>query len=295
MKAVCALKRYGPIRRVQCAAAEIRDRLERGEAMAEKKYYWLKLTETFFEDDTVLYMESQTNGEKYSNFYLKLCLKSLRTNGRLIRLVGETLIPHDADSLARLTGCDIDTVRAAMQLFQSIGIVQISQIGEIYLPQVQEMVGSETDKAKMMRRLRAERANQLHSGKIPQNDVPQNNVPQNNVLQVLPNCYTEKRENSTETTDKKKNNKHTRDESFVPPTEEEVKAYCKERNNTVNAAHFMDYYCSNGWKVGRNEMKDWKAAVRMWERRSWNGLQNTDTEHGARPSEAETEEYGTVL
>ena len=273
--------------------------------MAEKKYYWLKLTETFFEDDTVLYMESQTNGEKYSNFYLKLCLKSLRTNGRLIRLVGETLIPHDADSLARLTGCDIDTVRAAMQLFQSIGIVQISQIGEIYLPQVQEMVGSETDKAKMMRRLRAERANQLHSGKIPQNDVPQNDVsqnnvpqndvPQNNVPGVLPNCYTEKRENSTETTDKKKNNKHTRGESFVPPTEEEVKAYCKERNNTVNAAHFMDYYCSNGWKVGRNEMKDWKAAVRMWERRSWNGLQNTDTEHGARPSEAETEEYGTVL
>ena len=37
--------------------------------MAEEKYYWLKLTETFFEDDTVLYMESQTNREKYSNFY----------------------------------------------------------------------------------------------------------------------------------------------------------------------------------------------------------------------------------
>ena len=201
--------------------------------MAEKKYYWLKLTETFFEDDTVLYMESQTNREKYSNFYLKLCLKSLRTNGRLIRLVGETLIPHDADSLVRLTVCDIDTVRAAMQLFQSIGIVQISQIGEIYLPQVQEMVGSETDKAKMMRRLRVEGANRLHSGKIPQNDTPQNdvsqnNVPQNNVLGVLPNRYTEKRENSTEMTDKKKNNKRMRGESFVPPTEEEVKAYCKE-------------------------------------------------------------------
>ena len=287
--------------------------------MAEKKYYWLKLMETFFEDDTILYMESQSNGEKYSNFYLKLCLKSLRTNGRLIRLVGETLIPHDAASLARLTSCDIDTVRAAMQLFQSIGIVQISEIGEIYLPQVQEMVGSETDKAKIMRRLRAERANQLHSGdKVPQNDVPQNDVlqnttpqndvlqnttpqnhvPQNNVLWVLPNRYTEKRENSTETTEtdkKKNNNKSPRGKLFVPPTEEEVKAYCKERNNTVNASHFMDYYCSNGWKVGRNEMKDWKAAVRTWERRNWNGLQNAGTEHDARPSEAEAEEYGTVL
>ena len=269
--------------------------------MAEKKYYWLKLTETFFEDDTILYMESQSNGEKYSNFYLKLCLKSLRTNGRLIRLVGETLIPHDAVSLARLTSCDIDTVRAAMQLFQSIGIVQISEIGEIYLPQVQEMVGSETDKAKIMRRLRAERANQLHSGDkvpqndVPQNDVPQNDVPQNNVLRVLPNRYTEKRENSTETTDKKKNDKSQQGKLFVPPTEEEVKAYCKERNNTVNASHFMDYYCSNGWKVGRNEMKDWKAAVRTWERRNWNGLQNAGTEQGTRPSKEETEEYGTVL
>lgn len=261
--------------------------------MAEKKYYWLKLTETFFEDDTILYIESQSNGEKYSNFYLKLCLKSLRTNGRLIRLVGETLIPHDAASLARLTSCDIDTVRAAMQLFQSIGIVQISEIGEIYLPQVQEMVGSETDKAKIMRRLRAEQANQLKSG----NNVPQNNVPQNNVLGMLPNCYTEIRENSTEITetDKKKNNNGVRGKLFVPPTEEEVKAYCKERNNTVNAAHFMDYYCSNGWKVGRNGMKDWKAAVRTWERRNRNGLQNAGTEHGTQPSEEETGEYGTVL
>ena len=53
--------------------------------------------------------------------------------------MGETLIPHDADSLARLTGCDIDTVRAAMQLFQSIGIVQISQIGEIYDIVIEDM------------------------------------------------------------------------------------------------------------------------------------------------------------
>ena len=39
-----------------------------------------------------------------------------------------------------------------------------------------------------------------------------------------------------------------------------------ERNNNVNAEHFFDYYESNGWKVGKNSMKDWKAAVRTWER-----------------------------
>lgn len=53
---------------------------------------------------------------------------------------------------------------------------------------------------------------------------------------------------------------------FTPPTLDEVKAYCSERNNNVDAQRFIDYYTANGWKVGRNSMKDWKAAVRTWER-----------------------------
>lgn len=51
------------------------------------------------------------------------------------------------------------------------------------------------------------------------------------------------------------------------PTLEEVKSYCKERGNQVDPERFLDYYTSNGWKVGRNPMKDWRAAVRTWERR----------------------------
>lgn len=50
------------------------------------------------------------------------------------------------------------------------------------------------------------------------------------------------------------------------PTLEEVKAYCKERNNGVDAERWFNYYSANGWKVGKNPMKDWKAAVRTWER-----------------------------
>ena len=52
---------------------------------------------------------------------------------------------------------------------------------------------------------------------------------------------------------------------FCPPTLAQVKEYCNERNNNVDAGHFVDYYTSNGWKVGKNKMKDWKAAVRSWE------------------------------
>lgn len=54
---------------------------------------------------------------------------------------------------------------------------------------------------------------------------------------------------------------------FTKPTIDDVRAYCEERNNGVDAQRWFDYYESNGWKVGKNPMKDWKAAVRTWERK----------------------------
>lgn len=54
---------------------------------------------------------------------------------------------------------------------------------------------------------------------------------------------------------------------FVPPTLEEVEAYCRERDNNIDAEEFFDYYESVGWKVGNKPMKDWKATVRTWERK----------------------------
>ena len=52
---------------------------------------------------------------------------------------------------------------------------------------------------------------------------------------------------------------------FVPPTPDEVRSYCTERNNSVDASRFVDFYEAKGWMVGKNKMKDWKAAVRTWE------------------------------
>lgn len=125
--------------------------------MSNKKYYWLKLKADFFDDDTISYIEEQENGILYSNFYLKLCLKSLKDDGHLIRLVGDTLIPYDAKSLSKLTGVDVDTVKVAMNLFQNIGLIQILETGEIFLTQINEMIGSETSQAAIMRRKRAEK------------------------------------------------------------------------------------------------------------------------------------------
>jgi len=60
--------------------------------------------------------------------------------------------------------------------------------------------------------------------------------------------------------------KPVKTQRFSKPTLEEVSAYCQERSNRIDAQQFVDYYEANGWKVGRNSMKDWRAAVRTWER-----------------------------
>jgi hypothetical protein len=59
--------------------------------------------------------------------------------------------------------------------------------------------------------------------------------------------------------------------TFRPPTLAEVAAYCRERGNRIDPQAFLDHYESNGWKVGRNPMKCWQAAVRTWEK---NGIAN---------------------
>ena len=53
---------------------------------------------------------------------------------------------------------------------------------------------------------------------------------------------------------------------FIPPKVEEVEEYCRSRGNGIDASSFVDFYTSKGWMVGKNKMKDWKAAVRTWER-----------------------------
>lgn len=148
-----------------------------------KTYYWLKLKDDFFEDDTIAFIEEQENGIVYSNFYLKLCLKAIRTEGRLIRLVGNTLIPYDIKSIAKLVNMPVDTVAVAMHLFEKIGLVERLETGEIYLSQINEMIGKETDKAAMMRRKRAEQKLNLEGNNVTPS-LPAG-------YQTLPECYTE--------------------------------------------------------------------------------------------------------
>ena len=141
----------------------------------DKKYYWIRLKEDFFEDDTISYIEEQQNGKDYCLFYLKLCLKALRNNGKIIRIVGDGVIPYDVNSLSKLTNTPVDTVAIALTLFKQLGLISVLDNGEFYINQINEMIGSETNKAELMRKKRALKSSKKDG---------------NNVTQMLPECYS---------------------------------------------------------------------------------------------------------
>jgi hypothetical protein len=74
-----------------------------------------------------------------------------------------------------------------------------------------------------------------------------------------------------------------RDKASTHPSLEQVMKYCAERKNQVDAQTWFNHYCSNGWKVGRNAMKDWKAAIRTWER---NGVNQEHGKHNESPTDS---------
>lgn len=82
-----------------------------------------------------------------------------------------------------------------------------------------------------------------------------------NVKQDLSETGAKEKEKEKEKVKVKDNNK-----IFKPPTVEDVRAYCTERGNSVDPQSFVDFYESKGWMIGKNKMKDWKVAVRTWER-----------------------------
>lgn len=124
-----------------------------------KRYYWLKLKEDFFDDDTISWIEEQENGKEYCLFYLKLCLKSLKNDGMLFRNVGDMIIPYDVAKISEITRTEPDTVMVALNLFEKIGIVNRMDNGTFFVTQINEMVGSETDYARSKRIERAKKNN----------------------------------------------------------------------------------------------------------------------------------------
>ncbi|CYV04823.1 phage replisome organizer N-terminal domain-containing protein [Streptococcus suis] len=116
-----------------------------------KKYYYLKLKDNFFESDEAIILESMPDGYIYSNILLKLYLRSLKNNGLLMF---NDLIPYNAQMLATITRHHVGVIEKAMQIFQQLRLIEILDNGAIYMTNIQNFVGQSSTNADRMRESR---------------------------------------------------------------------------------------------------------------------------------------------
>lgn len=113
-----------------------------------RKYYYLKLKEGFFESDEIRILESMKDGYIYSNILLKLYLKSLRNEGRLMY---RNVIPFTPEILATLVGHQVGTVEKALETFKSLDLIEVLDNGAIYMMDIQNFIGKSSTEADRQR------------------------------------------------------------------------------------------------------------------------------------------------
>ena len=119
-----------------------------------KKYYYIRLKENFFDSDEIKLLESIPNdGYKFSNILLKMYLKSLKYDGRLMF---NERIPFNAEMLATVTGHSLGDVTRAIDMFKKFGLIEVLETGEIYMLDIQSFIGKTSTEADRKRRYRSE-------------------------------------------------------------------------------------------------------------------------------------------
>lgn len=213
--------------------------------MTDKKYYWLKLKRDFFKRHDIRIIEAMPNGKDYILFYLKLLCESVDHDGSL-RFSEQ--IPYNENMLSTITNTNVDTVRNAIKIFSQLGMMEVLDDGTFFMSEVQKMIGSaaDNDNANRQRRFR-EKQKEL----------------------ALPNRYgVVTKSNESKSIEKDiEIDTDKKEKRFTPPSLEDVKSYINEKGYEVNAEAFINFYESKGWYVGKNKMKNWRAAVANWNQR----------------------------
>ena len=258
--------------------------------MAEnRKYYFLKLKEDFFDQREIVVLEGSKDGILYVNILLKMYLKSLQHNGKL--LLNEQT-PLSAEMIALLTRHEVGTVERAMRAFMQLGLVVVQENDIYYMPEIEQMTGkgsSDAERKARYRRQKVEENTLLLEDKNTGMGQNWDNVPP--VSQIFP---PEIRDKSIENRDKNLDKRECeREKDTHPPEKEENEAHFYGRYNNVILTdkelqmlkddfpadylsmieHLSEYMASYG-KTYKNHlatMELWKKADMKEERKTGNG------------------------
>ena len=243
--------------------------------MSEVK--WIKIVTDIFDDEKILLIEAMPERDALIVIWFKLlCFAGKQNNGGVFML--NDRIAYTDEMLAVIFRRPVNTVRLALSTFEQYGMIEIID-NTITIPnweKHQDLDRIQLNRERNRQRVAAYRERVKMSKKQDDESTNDKRNAQCNddvtctVMLQCENVTPTERERERER-DIKEIEKKKPASRFFPPSIDEVKAYCKERGNNVDAERFVDYYTSNGWRVGKNPMKDWKAAVRSWERHGWAG------------------------
>jgi len=225
--------------------------------MADVK--WIKLVADMFDNRKIKQIRKMPDGDAIIVIWLHiLCLAGQVNDNGLVYFSKD--IPYTEEMLATEFDRPINTVRLALQTFQQFGMIEI--VNNILLvsnwEKYQSVDGLEKIQENNRKRQKKFRANQRLLLSNVTDNVTDNVTVTHPSYSISSSISSSKDKDTGDCKGEKK-------KQFEPPTIEEVAEYCKQRAKGVNHQKWWDFYQSKGWFVGKNKMKDWKAAVRTWE------------------------------
>ena len=204
-----------------------------------------------FDDEKIKIIQSMPEGDSLLIVWIKLITLAGKTNDGGYIYINENMA-YTEEMLSVIMNKPLNIIQLALMTFTNLGMIEIDDKG-IYLINFEKYQSIEKlEKIREQTRLRVAK----YRDKTKQlNDV---------TLQVTQCNDIDK---DIEKDIDKEYIKESKKKSFKKPTIEEIQDYCKERNNSINADAFYDFYESKNWYVGKNKMQNWKAAIRTWEQR----------------------------
>ena len=216
--------------------------------MAEVK--WIKITTDVFDDEKILLIESLPDSYAIITVWFKLLCLAGKQNNSGVFIMGQ--MPYTDKMLATIFRMKETTVTMALQTFEQFGMIEIID-GVITIPNwdKHQSLDAYAKKKERDRLYQQERRNKQKLIASKKSSDKSSDI-----------AVSE--EDKEE--DKNKNKKKNKKESFVPPTLEEVQAYCESRGNKVDAKQFYDYFTASDWVDSKgNEVKSWKQKIITWE------------------------------
>lgn len=213
--------------------------------MAEKKYFWLKLKDDYFDNPKLKKLRKIAGGDTYTIIYLKMQLESIK-NGGIIQF--EHIEQTIEEELALKLDENVDDVSMTLAYLKTQSLIEENE-GNYLLVEASKNIGSESESAERVRRFREK-----------QKALQCNDDVTNLYISNSSSIYNSNNKQDSE-------NQHIDKKRFTPPTKEEITEYARTRNRVDLVDQFYDYFTTGNWVDSKgNKVRNWKQKFITWEK-----------------------------